>query len=284
MRPRAYSGFTVLEMQVALAISALVVAGTISIFFAQQNLYRRQRQVSDMNQNVRMALDFVVDDVRMAGYGVPVPATEFPLWIDWVGGVSNAVWVTQGASASDPDRISITAAFGDPVTSLNSASSAGDTVVQLPVHAASIFDTTTRKVIYIGKTELARIVSIAGFRMTISTDPVSAGAGLEYDYPAGTPVELVQVVSYYCNNNPTNFPYRPFLAKDDNRGLIAREAQKIVAVGIENLQARQTSNAVAIVLTARTAEPDTAYTHPVAGDHYWRKTVNSDVTLRNAAQ
>jgi len=279
---RNSNGFTVAELLVATAITMLIMAGVVSIFLAQQRLYQQERQTSDMSQTIRLATDFITSDLRMAGYGVPVPDGEFPLWINWVAGVSNAISVTQGASAADPDRISITAAFEEPLNNLSQAVPVGDTVIKVPAGTSGMFNTTTRKVIFLGNTELARIVSIAGANLTISTDPTTNGVGLAFAYPAGAPIELVEVVTYYCNNTVTNFPYRPYLGKDRHASAVSNEVQRLIAVGVENLQATLLSNAVAFVLTGRTDEPDRHYTHPTAGDHYRRKTLNCEVTTRNA--
>ena len=77
-----------------------------------------------MRQNSRAAASFLVRDIRLAGYGLPVTQSEVPSWINWASGVSNHVTVTQGTNAA-PDQLTLVGAFEDPVSSLEDATSAG---------------------------------------------------------------------------------------------------------------------------------------------------------------
>lgn len=61
-------GFTLVEVMVALAISGIVLASIYSAFQSQQNSYVAQEQVSEMQQNVRVGLDMLTRDIRLAGY------------------------------------------------------------------------------------------------------------------------------------------------------------------------------------------------------------------------
>ncbi|MBU0968098.1 MAG: prepilin-type N-terminal cleavage/methylation domain-containing protein [Proteobacteria bacterium] len=61
-------GFTLVEVMVALAISGIVLASIYSAFQSQQNSYVAQEQVSEMQQNVRIGLDMLSKDIRLAGY------------------------------------------------------------------------------------------------------------------------------------------------------------------------------------------------------------------------
>lgn len=61
-------GFTLVEVMVALAISGIVLASIYTAFQSQQNSYLAQEQVSEMQQNVRIGLDMLSKDIRLAGY------------------------------------------------------------------------------------------------------------------------------------------------------------------------------------------------------------------------
>jgi type IV pilus assembly protein PilW len=61
-------GFTLVELLVAMAISGIVAGAIFTAFQSQQKSYLIQEQVVEMQQNLRAATDFMVKDIRMAGY------------------------------------------------------------------------------------------------------------------------------------------------------------------------------------------------------------------------
>lgn len=64
----AAHGFTLVELLVALAMSALVMAAIFRLSMDQQKVHTAQGQVAELQQNIRAALDLLVKDIRMAGY------------------------------------------------------------------------------------------------------------------------------------------------------------------------------------------------------------------------
>ena len=61
-------GFTLIEMMIAVAVSAGVSAAAFSIYNVQQRSYLRQEQIVEMQQNGRAFLYFIEKDLRIAGY------------------------------------------------------------------------------------------------------------------------------------------------------------------------------------------------------------------------
>ncbi len=60
-------GFTLVELLVAMAVSSIVL-GTMVVFFTLQNRsYTRDTATADLQQVVRAAIDFMSDNIRMAG-------------------------------------------------------------------------------------------------------------------------------------------------------------------------------------------------------------------------
>lgn len=53
---------------VTLVVSALIAAALYSTYIVQQRSYQTQSIVTEMQQNARVALDFLILDLRMAGY------------------------------------------------------------------------------------------------------------------------------------------------------------------------------------------------------------------------
>jgi len=67
-------GVTLVELMVALVISAVLIAALYRTFIAQQKAYNIQEQVVDMQQNARLAISKMIRDIRMAGFGNVRPA------------------------------------------------------------------------------------------------------------------------------------------------------------------------------------------------------------------
>lgn len=62
------SGFTLVELLVAMVISLVVMGGIYSTYYSQQKSYLAQEQVAAMQQNLRAAMYNIADEIRMAGY------------------------------------------------------------------------------------------------------------------------------------------------------------------------------------------------------------------------
>jgi type IV pilus assembly protein PilW len=72
---RKNDGLTLIELLIALAVSAFVMAGLYRTSIGQQKTYTVQDQVVDVQQNVRAALDRMTREIRMAGYRKDLLAT-----------------------------------------------------------------------------------------------------------------------------------------------------------------------------------------------------------------
>jgi type IV pilus assembly protein PilW len=71
MRPKPIlnkKGLSLVELLVALAICGIVVAGAYSFFITQTRVYSVQDQAIEAQQNVRLAMEILLRDLRMAGY------------------------------------------------------------------------------------------------------------------------------------------------------------------------------------------------------------------------
>lgn len=62
------TGFTLLEILVALAVSGLLLSGAMATFVMQSKSYDLQTQMTAMVQRARAAMDMMAREVRMAGY------------------------------------------------------------------------------------------------------------------------------------------------------------------------------------------------------------------------
>jgi type IV pilus assembly protein PilW len=70
-------GITLIELLIALVIGSILIAALYQTFIKQQKTYAVQDQVVEAQQNVRVAMDIIVRNVRMAGYN-PTGVTPNP--------------------------------------------------------------------------------------------------------------------------------------------------------------------------------------------------------------
>ncbi len=60
-------GLSLIELMVALAIAALLLLGLSEIFIGSKNVYRLQEGMSRVQENARFVLQYMEQNVRMAG-------------------------------------------------------------------------------------------------------------------------------------------------------------------------------------------------------------------------
>jgi len=263
-------GFTLVELLVAMAISGIVMAAVYTAFVTQQKSYTVQDQVAEMQQNARVGLDMIAREVRMAGYGQPDWSIPADTNDDGVNeNVTDPVTVVDVGGGSY--RITVIGCFEPNPATLSAAAPAGNTTLTLQsTTEASRLNTTTKNNIFIGGFENARITNVSGKVLTIDTDPdISGNQGLVWSYDTGTEVNLVKAVTYYIEDNT--------LRRDENTGAGGQP----LAENIEDLGITFANNIANISISARSRELDTNYHDQVHGDHYRRRTLNSNMNVRN---
>ena len=65
---RTQHGFTLIELLITLAVGSLLMGGIYGILIQQRSVYAMHQQMLEMRQNVRMGLDVMANDIRMAGF------------------------------------------------------------------------------------------------------------------------------------------------------------------------------------------------------------------------
>lgn len=64
----AHSGFSLVELMVAMALSLILLAGVLAIFASSRTTYETTDRLSRIQENGRFALDLLTRDLRSAGY------------------------------------------------------------------------------------------------------------------------------------------------------------------------------------------------------------------------
>lgn len=67
-QPRASSGFTLVELMVAMVLGLLLTAAVMSMFIANKRTYRSNNMIAAMQDNARFAMQALAGDLAMAGF------------------------------------------------------------------------------------------------------------------------------------------------------------------------------------------------------------------------
>jgi len=73
---RRTSGFTLVEILVVMTIFGVVIGAVYSLYLTHQKTAYVQEDVVDLQQNLRIAMDSITRDMRMAGMLVPISPVE----------------------------------------------------------------------------------------------------------------------------------------------------------------------------------------------------------------
>jgi prepilin-type N-terminal cleavage/methylation domain-containing protein len=158
------NGFTLIELVVALVLSFILVGAVYQSFSSQQKAYTIQDQVAETQQNARMAMNILLRDMRMAGFGMPD------------GGITinkstynNAIQIEKDGTKQTFDSITLVGAFGAGAGYLNRTLSPGSTELYLrSSDEASNFDSGDNKYIFIGGLDIITVLEVSGNRITLN--------------------------------------------------------------------------------------------------------------------
>lgn len=260
-------GVTLIELLIALIISALLIAGIYKTFIGQQKTYIVQEQVVDMQQNLRAGINKMMREIRMAGFG----GLDYVLSLSGgVNGYSNII------TPSGDNEITIVGGFkqirrdnGEPVV-VNSVSGKSLTLN----YATDEFDGEKHKYISIGGLESNKVLSRSENVITLEKD-------LSLNFPPGTPIFKIQAITYKKTNDNV-------LRRDENTDGGAQPlAENIEELRFEYLDANGNATTdpgnirmVRVTITARTERSDPDYK---SEEGIRRRTISSNIQIRNMA-
>lgn len=280
-------------------IGLMVITMFVAAFTQQRRIYRKEQLVTEMQQNIRFAMETISRDIRMAGYGLSVPQHQLNSWVSWIPNFHQNPMINSG-TGSNPDSLTIVAAFDAPVATLTMGAAAGTQQLKLTmINGRSVGDTfgpSDRRLIFVGKSETLRIVSHTSDGVVVSAHPSANGQGMRYAYAAGTPVEILSEVHYEIMPDGAWGGNFPFLARIDSMteynffrssggnnfyGKKGIDGLTVSAAFIEDLRFQRQSGGIEVMLRARTSQPDGHFVHPTFEDPYRRMTLTSLVRPRN---
>jgi prepilin-type N-terminal cleavage/methylation domain-containing protein len=283
------NGLTLIELLVAMVISAILIAAIYQTFIGQQKTYVVQEQVVDMQQNIRAAINKMMREIRMAGFGnvsnlLPLAAFDGP-FKSIINHIDNKNNVNQ-----NDDQLTIIGAF-EKVSTLATDHTTGTNVIQLSVLPKDSFNLENRKYICIGGLESHTITNIDE-----SKKEITLNGNLITSHKSGTPVFKVKAITYQLRWDNSN-PKMPVLTREDNTD---GGGSQVVAENIESLQLRyildddtefdspaeadrKRIRMVWVEVKARTRIPDIELRKEgkVFKQEYRRRTITSNILVRN---
>jgi prepilin-type N-terminal cleavage/methylation domain-containing protein len=266
-------GITLIELLVALIISGLLLAAVYRTFIGQQKAFVVQDQVVDMQQNMRVAINRMMTEIRMAGFGnlsMVLPVT--------ISGktFNNSINIDTPSAGS----LTILSATGG-TSALTLAATIGQNQVTVSTLTDTLgnplFDTGNRKYICVGGLESHIINAIDN-----GTKTITLNGPLIFTHPTGTPVFTIKAFTYKVSA----VSGIPTLLKDENLG----DGLQPEADGIENLRftyldanGNITANppdirVIRVSLTARAERQDPDLKN---GDGYRRRQIASNIHIKN---
>src|ERR1700694_5003990 len=79
------SGFTFVELLIAMAVTMVALAGGVAIFRDSTKANTNVTQASDMSDNMRAGLNLIVQDLIQTGTGIPTGGISIPNTINAAG-------------------------------------------------------------------------------------------------------------------------------------------------------------------------------------------------------
>ena len=174
-------GFTIMELLVAMTISSILAVLAFQFMAAQAGRFNEKRQESEMQQELRWAMSFLSDHVRLAGNGVPPTC-------GWA-----AIEAADGASG-EPDSLTILGAFKSINVTISQVW--GNAGAQEKLDNTEEIETGDLGVISDGTfSEIFMITSKTDSHVWHDTyPPWNDNKKLDHRYAAGS---TIQIISYY---------------------------------------------------------------------------------------
>jgi type IV pilus assembly protein PilW len=97
-----HKGFTITELLVAMALSAIVMASIGYVYYTQQKTYIAQEQIAEAQQNLRSSLFFMEREIRMAGCN---PSQSTTLNVGILTANNDSITFDLDAAGGDTDGI-----------------------------------------------------------------------------------------------------------------------------------------------------------------------------------
>ena len=233
------AGFTLIELMIGMAVAVIVMAAAFTILTTTSRSLQANERIVDTQHNLRVAMDLLVRDLKLAGFGNPgvpvgnctngiVPADNTPTGADT--GADSVQLLVPTTRSTGTNRWTL----------LNATASTGTTRITLQPGAVTDMQTSglTANVSYvsIGGSATAQVTA---FNASASTVDVSIPPPLWFQQ--NDPVYLLQCIRYRVVNAPDPGNLCGGVTPCLTRGVAGAvapnpSAEAVIAEGIEDLQ------------------------------------------------
>ncbi|MGA2106668.1 MAG: prepilin-type N-terminal cleavage/methylation domain-containing protein [Syntrophorhabdales bacterium] len=231
-------GFSLVELMVALAIAGFLGMGLWALMNSQNKTYQVQDTASQMQQNLRAAIDRISRDLLSSGQGPTA-------WQMTINGQSTNTWYVPAtpltrsySSAGGPNQLDLIEC--DPMTPATLKTSAASGASQIVLNAGQGASFPVNSYLDIGDAwagyESAQVKGVAGDTLTIDTNPGGTTHTLQGAYIAGTNVRPLRWITYKVNTNTNQ------LTRDAHDGTVPTP---VVANNIQGLTVAPLATATA---------------------------------------
>lgn len=207
-------GFTLIEVMVGGLLATIIAAAAFTILVTSNRATKVNEQVADTQQNARVAMELIAQDIKLAGFNMNGPVgnctigpTAQPAPIVPLDNVPGGAVGTINDVGPDSVRLVVPSATAGSAGALPVLTApVNGNVAVIPLAAADITamvaagmvaraGATPGSTVSLGGGHASEVTAIAGTTITLAspTPPIPAGA---IAFPAGTPVYLVQCVTY----------------------------------------------------------------------------------------
>lgn len=188
-------GMTLIELVVAILISIVILAAGFTALVTTEKASRANEQTVDTQQNARIAMDLIARDIRGAGMGM----------IGAIGACPTAVVPadqTPAGADTGPDTISLVTPTGSGTWTLAGAVGAsGAGFNQLVLSSGAAGAVANLQSMGMGNGSILNIGgavsgTVSAFDVNAGTINLSNSVPPPATFPAGTPVYLLQCITY----------------------------------------------------------------------------------------
>jgi len=217
------AGFTLVELLIAVALTGVISLAVFQLFSNQERAFSIQDQVGEMQQNVRVTMEMITRDARMAGYKIPA-SFAMVVYNNVAGGnIVDGGGVTVGTnSKAGTDAVTFSYVDGNsPTYAVNtpggSLTAANFTIC---VEDAYISGNNVNASFPYQVGDVVGVYSTGGFQfIQITNTGVLGGPGCNAGFtrvrinfsPGQSPINLPGGIDDICNGNCNN--PQPILAK-----------------------------------------------------------------------
>jgi type IV pilus assembly protein PilW len=208
---RDETGFTVVELLAAVVIVLVIVAAAMTTLVSSNRTSHVNSQVADTQQNVRVAIDLLSKDIRLAGFNYDPKDPITPIIGACSAGGRPVGLLPQdqnpAGTDSGPDQVSmVVPALAATTTPWVLSAAAGSTPPNpvtpfsvISMSSGAVAEMATQglgggSVVSLGGAVSRRVLSVSGGTITLES-PVEA------QFPIGTPVYLLQCIQYQISTS-----------------------------------------------------------------------------------